>query len=159
MTMMYKYVSAGVAGYLWASLGPALPVGAACTAMVLADVWSARRLARRLGRRLPSARQKLKFNSAKFGRVVATLSRIYLALALAALVEHALAGEWVHLIKLTGGVICFWQAVSVLENEAACNPHPWARVLGRYLVDKTLRHLAPDESEALAAMFRDPQPK
>ena len=153
---MNKPLLAGIAGYLWAVFGPAVPMGAACTAMVLADVWSARRLARRLGRRRPSARQKLKFSSARFGRVVSTLIRIYAVLALAALVEHVVVGEWIHLLKLAGAVICFWQAVSILENEASCNTHPWARLMARYLADKTARHLGvEDAGELYDAVFNN----
>lgn len=139
-----KSISAVLGGWAWAVFMPAAPVAAACTAMVLADVWSARRLARRIGRRVPSARQSLKFSSARFGRVVPTLLRIYATLALAAVVQNAL-GRWFPAMEFAGGVVCFWQGVSVLENEASFNPHPWARVLRRYLADKVSRHIKPDE--------------
>ena len=127
--------------WLWALLAPALPLAAACTAMVVGDVWSARRLARRLARQAPEARQRLKFSSAKFGRVVCTLAKIYGVLALAAVVQSALDGEWTHLLQFVAGLICFWQGVSILENEATCNPHPWARHVLRHVADKTRRHL------------------
>jgi len=140
---LFKSILAAVGGWIWTVFGPALPYGAACTAMVLADVYTARRLARRLGRRQPSARCKLKFSSARFGRVIGTLMRIYATLALAAIVEQVVVGEWIHLQKLTAATICFWQAVSILENEATANPHPWARTAGRYLIDKTARHIDP----------------
>ncbi len=136
-----KSVFVALAGWSWTVFGPALPVAAACTAMVLADVWSARRLAGRIGRNIPSARQQLKFSSARFGKVIRTLTKIYAVLALAAMVENVVVGEWVHLLKFTGAVICFWQAVSILENECSSNPHPWARTLARYLVDKTSRYI------------------
>ena len=45
------------------------------------------------------------------------------------------------LLKFASGVICFWQAWSILENEAAANDRPWARILRRILVDKTERYL------------------
>lgn len=142
---LFKSIIAAAGGWTWSVFGPALPFGAACTAMVLADVYTARRLARRLGRKKPTKRQQLKFSSARFGRVVATLSRIYAALALAAIVEQVVVGEWIHLQKLVAATICFWQGVSILENEATANPHPWARTAGRYLIDKTARHIAPDD--------------
>lgn len=145
MPVWVKAAGAAVGGWAWSVWGPALPVGAACTAMVMADVWSARRLAARLADREPSKRQQLKFSSARFGRAVRTLIKIYALLAVAALVESAVAGEWVHLTKLAGAVVCFWQGVSILENEAACNPQPWARAAGRWLVDKTSRYLKEDE--------------
>ena len=140
-----KTIAAALGAWAWTILGPALPVAAACTGVVLADVWSARRLAARLGKTNPTARQKLKFTSARFGRVVKTLLKIYTVLALAALLEREVVGEWVHLLKFTGAIICFWQCVSILENEASCNDHPWARSLGRYLVDKSSRYLSTDE--------------
>lgn len=143
--LIIKSIVTAAGGWAWATFGPAIPFGAACTGMVLADVYTARRLARRLGRKRPTARQRLKFSSARFGRVVRTLMRIYAALALAALVEHVVVGEWIHLLKLVAAVICFWQGVSILENEASANPHPWARVAGRYLIDKTARHIDPTD--------------
>ena len=142
---MTKTFFTTIAAWAWATFGPAVPLAAACTAAVIGDVWSARRLARRIGRQKPSERQKLKFSSAKFGRVVCTLSKIYAALALTALVETTLLGEWMHLLKFVGALICFWQIVSILENEASCNSHPWAKVALRFLVDKTARYLKPDD--------------
>ncbi|MBO5268905.1 MAG: hypothetical protein J6B13_09140 [Muribaculaceae bacterium] len=144
-TLIIKSIVATLGGWAWATFGPAVPFGAACTGMVLADVYTARRLARRLGRKRPTARQRLKFNSSRFGRVIRTLARIYAALALAAIVEQVVVGEWIHLLKLVAAVICFWQGVSILENEATANPHPWARVAGRYLIDKTARHIDPTD--------------
>lgn len=140
-----KGAGALLGGWAWSVWGPALPVGAACTAMVLADVWSARRLAARVRDKQPDKRMSVKFSSARFGRTVCTLMKIYTLLAVAALVEAAVAGEWIHLTKLAGAVVCFWQGVSILENEASSNPQPWARAAGRWLVDKTSRYLRDDE--------------
>lgn len=142
------WIKCGVVGagaWAWSVWGPAIPVGAACTAMVLADVWSARRLARRLREKPSTDKQRLKFSSARFGRTVRTLMRIYALLAVAAVVEHEVVGEWVHLTKMAAAVVCFWQAVSILENEASANPNPWARAAGRWLVDKSSRYLKDDE--------------
>ncbi len=154
-TLIIKSVVAALGGWAWAVFGPALPFGAACTCMVLADVYTARRLARRLGRRRPTARQRLKFSSARFGRVVGTLLRIYAALALASVVEQVVVGEWIHLLKLVAAVICFWQAVSILENEATANPHPWARAAGRYLADKAARHIDPSDLPDFKRVFNN----
>lgn len=145
MYNFFKSVFVSTAAWIWAVLGPALPMATACTAMVLADVWSARRLASRLGDKHPSARQNLKFSSARFSRVIRTLVKVYAALALAALVESVVVGEWMHLLRFVAAIICFWQAVSIVENEASCNSHPWARVLGRFLVDKTSRYIGKDD--------------
>lgn len=145
MYNFFKAIAVALASWAWAVLGPAIPVAAACTAMVIADVWSARRLARRLGKKKPSKRQTLKFSSARFGRVIVTLMKIYATLALAAVVESVVCGEWVPLVKFAGAIICFWQGVSILENEASCNDCPWARIAARFLVDKTSRYIRPDE--------------
>ncbi len=130
------------AGWLWATAGPALPFGVVCTAMVVADVVSARRLARRLRRIAPGqADGSLRFSSARLGRVVGTLARIYALLVLAAMVDSVVMDGGRVLLKFAAGAVCFWQAWSILENEAAANPRPWARILRRILVDKTARHL------------------
>ncbi|MDE6300321.1 MAG: hypothetical protein K2M19_01215 [Muribaculaceae bacterium] len=143
--LWFRSVAVTLGAWAWSVWGPALPVGAACTAMVLADVWSARRLARRLRGKRPTARQRLKFSSSRFGRTVRTLFRIYSLLAVAAVVEREVVGEWIHLTKFAAAVVCFWQAVSILENEASSNPDPWARAAGRWLVDKSSRYLKDDE--------------
>ncbi len=144
----FKSILALAGGWAWTVAAPAFPIAMACTSMVLADVWSARRLARRIGRAVPSARQQLKFSSARFGQVVSTLTRIYAVLALAAVVQAAM-GKWIPLLDFAGGVVCFWQGVSILENESSCNSHPWAKVLGRYLVSKVSRHIKPEELPGL----------
>lgn len=140
MQNFIKSVAAAVGGWLWVALSPAIPAAVACTAMVMADVWSARRLQGRLAKNRPTERQLNKFSSARFGRVIATLSRIYGALTVAALVQHAVTGEWAHLLEFVAGIICFWQGVSILENESSCNPRSWARALGKYVVDKSSRY-------------------
>lgn len=142
MQQFIKTAAAVTGGWLWAALEPAVPGAVACTAMVLADVWTARRLQHRLARKRPTARQLGKFSSARFGRVIATLTRIYTALTVAALVQNAITGEWARLVELVTGIICFWQGVSILENESSSNPHPWAKALGRYVADKTSRYIS-----------------
>ena len=140
-TLMIKRVSTALGAWLWTALCPAMPFVFVCTLMVLADVVSARRLAKRLARRHPAQRQRLKFSSARFGHVVKTLTHIYGLLILTALVQHVVIGSEFDLLRLVAAAICFWQAVSILENETSANNSPWARVLGRYLADKTERHL------------------
>ena len=127
--------------WLWTTLEPAVPFGAVCTAMVFADVISARRLAFRLRKKHPNCHQQLKFNSSRFGHIFGSLAKIYSVLLLATLVQNVIIGESFNLLKFVAGAICFWQAVSILENEASCNAHPWARILSKILIDKTERHL------------------
>lgn len=135
-------MSAGALGWLWAVTGPAVPHGVVCTLMIVADVVSSRRMQRRLRRQVPAAHAaRLRFSSTGLGRVVGTLSRTYAFLILAAMVDSVVAGATGALLKFASGVICFWQAWSILENEAAANDRPWARILRRILVDKTERYL------------------
>lgn len=145
--IMLKGAAAAAAGWLWAALCPALPFTLVCTLMVFADVVSARRLARRLGRRQPTQRQRLKFSSAKFGRTLGKLLRIYALLLLTAMLQYVVTGPEVNLLRIVTAAVCFWQGVSVLENESTACDRPWARILGKVLVDKTARHLGiePDE--------------
>lgn len=137
---LFRALAATAGGWIWANVGPALPFGAVCTAMVLADFITSRRLARRLARTVPDKAAVLRFSSAKFGRTISTLGRIYAMLVLAAMVDSVILGTgW--LLKFAAGAVCLWQAVSILENEAACNGSRWARMARRIIIDKTERHL------------------
>lgn len=141
MYNFFKQLVCVAGGWLMTAVMPAFPVAAACTAAVLADVWTARRLQSRLAKARPTARQLNKFSSARFGRVVTTLIKIYTALFVAALVQTAVVGEWINLVRFVGGIICFWQGVSILENESSGNPDSWARLLGRFVADKSSRYV------------------
>lgn len=144
---LLKSLAATTGGWLCAALAPAAPYGVVCTLMVIADIISARRLAHRLGRRKPSKRQRLKFSSARFGRSITKLLRIYALLTLAALLQHTFQCEWFDLLKCAAGAVCLWQGCSILENEASANPAPWAKIAGKILVDKTSRHLGIDPDD------------
>lgn len=142
--MIYNYfksILAIASGWLWAALAPAIPFAAVCSAMVLVDVVSARRLAKRIGKHLPEHKEQLKFSSARFGRVFNTLIKVYTALLLAAMVQSVILSDAFDLLRCVAAAICFWQAVSILENEASCNSHSWARLLSKILIDKTERYL------------------
>lgn len=138
---LLKSLATGAGAWLCTALAPAAPYGVVCTLMVIADIISARRLAHRLGQRKPSKRQQLKFSSARFGRSITKLIRIYALLALAALLQYTFQCEWFDLLKWSAAGVCLWQGCSILENEASANSAPWAKIAGRILVDKTSRHL------------------
>lgn len=140
LTFTVKCIVTAAGGWLWQAIYPAMPFQVVCTVMVAADFISARRLARRLGRKVPSKRQSLKFSSAKFGKSLAKVARIYGLLLLTAMVQYVVIPE-VNLLRYIAAAVCFWQAVSILENEASANDAQWARVLGKILIDKTERHL------------------
>lgn len=139
--MNTKVIIAAVGAWLWGVAGPALPFGVVCTGMVLADVVSARRLAWRLAKRIPEKRGRLKFSSTKFAKTIATLGRIYGVLVLAAMIDSIIMVPGVSTLRLSAGAVCFWQAVSILENESSANGAKWARIIGKILIDKTERHL------------------
>lgn len=132
--------AAAAGGWLWAAICPAIPCGAVCTAMVVADIVTARRLARRLSKAAPERSASLRFSSTGLGRAIATISRIYALLVLAAMVGTVVLGNG-RLLQFATGAVCFWQGVSILENEAACNGAAWARIARRVLIDKTERYL------------------
>ncbi len=138
---LLRAAAACAGGWLWASAGPAVPFGAVCTMMVLADFLTSRRLARRLRKAAPEHEVKLRFSSARFGNTIRTLLRIYALLVLASMIDTVIMGACGMLLKFAAGAVCFWQAVSILENEAACNDSRWAKVARRVLIDKTERHL------------------
>lgn len=135
-----KYLVTAIGSHIWQVLCPALPFTAVCTLMVIADVVTARRLAHRLQRLAPEERERLKFSSVRFARTLSKLAHIYALLLLASAVENVIIPE-VQLTRYVAAIICFWQAISMLENEASANDARWARIIGRWLVDKTERHL------------------
>lgn len=139
-TTLIKTLAAALGGWLMQALMPALPYTLVCTLLVVADVVSARRLAHRLRRKLPSRRQQLKFTSARFGHMLLRLAHIYALLLVTALLQYVVVPE-VELLRLVSGLVCFWQIVSILENESSANDSPWARIAGKILIDKTERHL------------------
>ena len=135
-----KYLATAIGSHIWQVLCPTLPFSAVCTLMVIADVVTARRLARRLQRLAPEEQERLKFSSVRFAHTLSKLAHIYALLLLASAVEYVIIPE-VQLTRFVAAAVCFWQAISMLENEASANDARWARIIGRWLVDKTERHL------------------
>lgn len=132
-----------------AFIGPVLPYGAICTAMITADLISARLLARRLCRRSPASLRSTKFSSRRLGDTVMTLIRSYALLLLSHGIDLVIIcdTEPFSMLRFSAGLICFWQFWSILENESSANDAPWARIAQRILVDKTERHLGIDLSD------------
>lgn len=153
-------VIAAVSGAAIASFAaPVLPYGAICTAMVLADVVSARMLARRLRRRYKDRRQdgNGKFSSRRFGRSVMSLAKVYALLLLSHGIDVVIIGDGAGFsaLRFSAGLVCFWQFWSILENEASANDARWARLAQRILVDKTSRHLGIDLDELKGSVESD----
>ena len=132
-------------------VAPVLPYGAICTAMVVADLLSARMLARRVRRRhpLPDRPPSTRFSSRRFGETLMTLVRVYALLLLAHGVDLVIIGadSGLSLLRFAAGLVCFWQLWSILENESSANDSAWARIAQRIMIDKTERHLGIDLPE------------
>ena len=130
-----------------ALLHPTFPFIVVCTLMVLADVYTAWSLSRRVKRKFPNANDG-KFKSVYFGRVFMTLIKIYVLIILSFLMErYIFEGLQIKLVNFTAGAVCFWQLWSMLENESSCSDEKWAKVLQKVLVDKTARHFDVDLSD------------
>jgi len=128
--------------------------------MVLVDYFTARQLGRRLSRRSGARVDSRKsgaparFSSVRFRSVISTLVRIYAALLLSAAIQSvvvegmAFVPTGFNCVKFVTGVVCFWQLMSILENESTCSDARWARTARRYLADKARRHFdLPDDSD------------
>ncbi len=120
---LLKSIAAGAAGVIWAFTAPIVPYAELCTFVVFLDYFSARQLGRRLRRKMSDGGEKdavaaARFSSARFGRVISTLVRVYLALVLAAaiqnLVVEGMAGipTGFNCVKFVTGVVCFRQLYS-----------------------------------------------
>ncbi len=138
---------AGIAAFV----GPVVPYGALCTAMVIADLISARMLAHRVKRRHPGSttNEATKLSSRRLGDAIVSLIKIYVLLLLSHGIDCVIVGDsaQVSILKFASALVCFWQLWSILENEASSNDALWARIAQRILVDKTERHLGIDLSE------------
>ena len=136
-----------VIGGAIALLHPTFPFILLCTLMVLADVYTAWSLSRRVKRKFPDANDG-KFKSIYFAKVFMTLIKIYVLIILSFLIETFIfEGLQIKLSNIAAGTVCFWQLWSMLENESSCSDERWAKVLQKVLVDKTERHFDVDLSE------------
>lgn len=140
-----RIFSATLGGLVLAVIEPALPYCLLCTVMVIADTVTAWTLSRRVARRYPGRAAGAgagKIQSRRLGRTIVTLLRVYALLVVASMADLVLfePGQG-SCLRFSAGAVCFWQAISVLENEASCSNRRWARMARRYLVDKVSRHL------------------
>lgn len=140
-----RCIAATLGGLLWSLVLPVMPHVALCTAMVLADTFTAWTLSRRVARAHPDhAAGAGKLQSRRLARTLATLAKIYALLLLAHAVDVVLMPPFsVSALRFCAGAVCFWQTISVLENESSCSNASWARIARRFLIDKASRHLSP----------------
>lgn len=152
-----RTVAATLGGVFMTVAMPVLPYAGLCTAMVLADGVTAWSLGRRVARRCGQAARKDagRLQSRGLGVMLVTLAKVYALLLLASAVDIVIVqgadpdavasllptGGSHPVLRFCAGAVCFWQAVSVLENEAACSDARWARIARRFLIDKARRHL------------------
>ena len=121
---------------------------------IVYDAYTAYCLDKRVKKKYPekTTREKAKFTSFAFGKVITTtIPKRLMLILLAYLVEH-----WVFihveipLSYIVTGVICFEQAWSIMENESSCRDEAdskfW-RWLQKIMVDKTARHFDIDLTE------------
>ena len=138
----FKPTVAALLGLAGAVVASVIPMFILTGTFVLADVVTACRLQRRLERSGKIKDGEGRFSSYRFGRIFLTLSRIFALLLLTAMVDHLVLGPLgIPAMKIVAGAVCFWQAVSLLENEAAENDAPWAVHARRFLIDKALRYI------------------
>lgn len=138
-----RIAAAALGGIVSNLIQPVLPLAIICTAMVLADVVSAWALSRRVARTYPNAlkRGAGKIQSHKLGKSLITIGKIYALLIMATAIDTTVLGNAdLRLARFSAGAVCFWQAISVLENEASCSNASWARIARRWLIDKARRH-------------------
>ena len=143
-------IACTIIGAIVATLEPAAPYLLICTLIVFADCLTAWHLSRRVRKTHPEKASKdaAKFQSQHAGRIFVTLIKIYSLIILVHLVEIYIANSLPFSItKSVAGGICFWQFWSILENESSCNNAKWAKVMQKYLIDKTERHFDIDLSD------------
>lgn len=144
----------GWIGWLIGEFHPTFPLIIVAIIFIVYDAYTAFTLDKRVKKRYPdkTTREKAKFTSFAFGKVVTqTIPKRLSLILLAFLVEH-----WVFihveipLSYIVTGVICFEQAWSIMENESSCRDEAdskfW-RWLQKIMVDKTARHFDVDLNE------------
>lgn len=141
-----KRLTSVVAGLLWSILAPVLPHAGLCTVFTFLDFWTAWQLGRRMVAAGKAPAPAAKISSRGIRQLVASLMRIYLALIVAHWVQTVIVSDWemtagFNALKFTTGAICFYQLLSILENESSCSGKTWAAKARKYLVDKARRHI------------------
>lgn len=144
----------GWLGWLIGEFHPTFPLIIVAIIFIVYDAYTAYCLDKRVKKKYPekTTREKAKFTSFAFGKVVTqTIPKRLSLILLAFLVEH-----WVFihveipLSYIVTGVICFEQAWSIMENESSCRNEADSRFwkwLQKIMVDKTARHFDVDLNE------------
>lgn len=143
----FAMIIGGGVGWLVAEFKPAFPLILVAVVFIVYDAWTAYQLDKRARKAYPdkTAREKAKFTSFAFGKVVkTTIPKRLWVIILAYLVEHwVFVHMSIPLSYIVTGVVCFEQAWSILENESSCRPESESRLwrfLQKIMIDKTERH-------------------
>lgn len=145
-----KTTISAIGGWLWALLAPVAPCAALCSLLVLVETLSAYARNRRLRamRVIHTGSDGSDKNAAAplsrlLAEAVATLTRVHIALIVAALLRTAVldGGDFltVDVVRLTAGVISLWQIVTILENESIAVPsarRKFLLTLRRWIIKK-----------------------
>ncbi len=143
MHTIFKPTVAALLGLGSAVIEATAPMFILTGTFVFADAVTAYRLQRRMAAAGKLDAEKARVSSARFGRIFITLGKILSLLLLTAMADHLILSPLgIPAMKVVAGAVCFWQAISLLENEAAENDAPWARHARRFLVDKARRYLS-----------------
>jgi len=150
---MYK-IFAGLVGGLVGIFVSIAPLVIVCFLFVLADMWSAYQLNKRISIKAKKEGIELnkddgKFRTSRAKRIIKTMIDIASLILLSYLLDTKVLEHFngLFLANYTAGVFCFLQMWSILENSSSCNGSTWAKLLQKIMVDKTERHFNIDLSD------------
>lgn len=142
MNEIFKPMWAVLGSFVCAVTQTVVPMFILTMCFVIADVITAYRLQMRLVKAGKIGASEVRFSSYRLGRVFVTLSKILGLLVLSAMVDYLVLEPFgLNSVRFVAGGICFWQSLSLLENEAAENDAPWAVYARKFIVDKAKRYL------------------
>lgn len=137
---LLKYVIIAVNSFI-IFLKPTVSFILICFLSIIIDCFSAYRLSRRVRNKHKNYKISGKFESGKvlkiFDKLLIILPLIVLSFCIDVLILNS---ENLILSKGISGVFCLIEIWSILENESSCNNAKWAKIMQKYLIDKTSRH-------------------
>ena len=136
-------IFAGGVGVIWCYIEPTIPFILVCFLAMMFDVLSAWMLNRRVMRRYGKDAADGKLKSQHAMKIISDLVTIFVCILLGDLVDDVLLPQLgdLHIAQYIAAVFSIIQLLSILENTSSCNDAPWAKVLQKFIADKTERHL------------------
>ena len=146
-------IFAGGIGAMWCYIEPTIPFILVCFLAMMFDVLSAWMLNRRVMRKYGREAADGKLKSQHAMKIISDLVTIFVCILLGDLVDDVLLPQLgdLHIAQYIAAVFSIIQLLSILENTSSCNDAPWAKVLQKFIADKTERHL----EVALDALHED----